>query len=387
MLTRPNLGTNFRPYTMKDVRKSSSRNLFTVVSTFCGGGGSSTGYKLAGGNVLLAVDSDRSAIETYRHNYPDTPTVLDDIRNISRLGSDKKILSFFNKFGIEQGELDILDGSPPCTAFSIASRNKDRDKDRTLNNPHSDKKNTSNLMGDFIKLVSCLRPKIFIMENVVPSKNSTIFKVSMDKIRNEGYLINWQTVISSDCGVAQSRKRLIVIGIRGDVAVNSSLMTDEDILDLYPVPCVQQLTVRDVISDLVTDPEEEDILLDTCRLSTNYELLKLIPKSPIKPSKIYHIHPDWERRFNSDFTLIRSSWNHPCPTITCRGQQLGISGIHHPDHDRKFTISELKRLTSLPDDFHITGTFNDKVERIGNMVPPFMTRSLSSNIHKEIFSK
>ena len=100
-------------YSMDYVKSQSKKNLFSVVSMFAGAGGSSTGYRLAGGDVLAVNEFIQEARDTYSENYPDTKILSDDIRTIS--GAD--ILS---EIGMRAGELDILDGSPPCASFSIA---------------------------------------------------------------------------------------------------------------------------------------------------------------------------------------------------------------------------------------------------------------------------
>ena len=102
-------------YFLEDVYKSADQKLFTVISTFAGGGGSSTGYKLAGGNILAVNEFVESAIDTYKSNYPNTPILPNDIKELT--GHD-----LLKAAGIQQGELDILDGSPPCSAFSIAGK-------------------------------------------------------------------------------------------------------------------------------------------------------------------------------------------------------------------------------------------------------------------------
>ena len=89
----------------------SEKALFSVVSTFAGGGGSSTGYKLAGGNVLFANELSTDAVDTYRRNHPKTRMIVDDIKNLS----DQQI---------DLDEIDILDGSPPCITFSVARATK-----------------------------------------------------------------------------------------------------------------------------------------------------------------------------------------------------------------------------------------------------------------------
>ena len=100
---------------MKDVHDASNQEKFKVISTFAGGGGSSTGYRLAGGKVLVINEFVEEAQKTYAENYPDTVILPGDIKELN--GKD-----FLDAAGIGIGELDILDGSPPCSAFSVAGK-------------------------------------------------------------------------------------------------------------------------------------------------------------------------------------------------------------------------------------------------------------------------
>lgn len=97
----------YHAYTREDVNAASAQQKFKVISTFAGGGGSSTGYRLAGGKVLVANEFVEEAAETYRANYPDTTVIVEDIRKLT--GHD-----LLSAAGLSVGELDILDGSPPC---------------------------------------------------------------------------------------------------------------------------------------------------------------------------------------------------------------------------------------------------------------------------------
>ena len=109
---------SYQKYYVKDVKEKSSEKLFNVISCFAGGGGSSTGYRLAGANILLINEFVEEAISTYQANFPDTNVLVDDIKKYT---SD----DFLEMAGIKVGELDLLDGSPPCSAFSLAGkRNK-----------------------------------------------------------------------------------------------------------------------------------------------------------------------------------------------------------------------------------------------------------------------
>mgnify|MGYP005730703697 CR=1 FL=1 len=101
----------YKPYYLKDVIESEKRELFTVMSTFAGGGGSSTGYRLAGGKILAINEFVEEARKTYSENYPNTPIMPDDIKQLTGK-------HFLETAGIQKGELDILDGSPPCSALA-----------------------------------------------------------------------------------------------------------------------------------------------------------------------------------------------------------------------------------------------------------------------------
>lgn len=377
----------YQPYTLNDVFSHSNEGLFTVVSTFAGGGGSSTGYRLAGGKILVANEVDPIAAQTYRLNYPDTEVVNLDIRKITRRGGRKAVLDFFAQFGIGLGDLDILDGSPPCTTFSIASAGKGKEKSERKNIIHAnvEQSRIGMLIHDYIYLVNCLKPRVFIMENVVPSKKSPVFKDAIERAEKHGYLIEWQTVKAKHCGVPQHRERLITIGIREDIAKQLEFSCRTDLNLLFPQQGIE-VSLRSALTGIENDPEEVEVWLDSCRLSASYEQVRVLPKGGSKHIKMTDVVMGW-RTINADFNLIRAGWDTTCPTLTCRGQQLGISGVHHPDFDRKFTISELKRIMSLPDDFQLSGTLNDKATRIGNMVPPLMTHSIARSVYDVVLSK
>ena len=149
----------FKPYYLKDVIDNSNKELFTVISTFAGGGGSSTGYRLAGGKILCVNEFVESAQETYKSNYPNTPVLPQDIKQLK--GED-----FLKAAGIQKGELDILDGSPPCSAFSVAGK---REKGWDQTKTYSDGKQVENiedLFFEFTRITSEIMPKVVIGENV-----------------------------------------------------------------------------------------------------------------------------------------------------------------------------------------------------------------------------
>ena len=106
------MGNYFR-YTLDDLEKSANRKLFNFISFFAGGGGSSCGYKLSGGKCLFVNEFQQVAVNDYLANFPNTPHICGDIKNVT----GQQIMEMT---GLKPGELDILDGSPPCPPFSMS---------------------------------------------------------------------------------------------------------------------------------------------------------------------------------------------------------------------------------------------------------------------------
>ncbi|MBW7959864.1 MAG: DNA cytosine methyltransferase, partial [Candidatus Promineofilum sp.] len=121
-------------------------NAPTVISTFAGAGGSSLGYSMAGFRELLAVEWDDNAVETFRLNFPGVPVYHGDIAKLS-------VDECLDMAGIATGDLDVLDGSPPCQGFSTAGK-------RQLDDPRNQ------LFREYVRLLRGLQPKVFVMENV-----------------------------------------------------------------------------------------------------------------------------------------------------------------------------------------------------------------------------
>ena len=104
--------------------------------------------------------------------------------------------------------------------------------------------------------------------------------------------------------------------------------------------------------------------------------------NPARPSRLHEHYKGFK---NFYFNTYKCAWGEPAPTITQSGNQLGgRGGICHPEEDRTYTIRELKRLSALPDDFKLTGTFNQQAERIGRMVPPLMTTAIAESVYENI---
>ena len=143
--------------------------------------------------------------------------------------------------------------------------------------------------------------------------------------------------------------------------------------------------MEDAVGDLVMDDQERreiSLIRQEIRQTSSYEIIRAIPKNPARPSRLHEHHKGFRNFYSNTY---RCAWGEPVPTVTQLGNQLGGRGaICHPDEDRTFTIRELKRLSSLPDDFKLTGTFNQRAERIGRMVPPRVTEAVASNLYDKV---
>ena len=157
----------YTPYKMQDVSIAESKHLFNVISTFAGGGGSSTGYRLAGGHILAINEFVEEARTTYRENYPNTLIIPDDIKKLT--GED-----LLNPVGLKVGELDLLDGSPPCSAFSVAGRAYTHEGGKHSKGYGKTKKysddqmveNIEDLFFEFLRVAEQIQPKVIVGENV-----------------------------------------------------------------------------------------------------------------------------------------------------------------------------------------------------------------------------
>ena len=373
----------YKPYFLEDVKSSAERKLFTVISTFAGGGGSSTGYKLAGGEILAVNEFVDAALDTYHANYPNTPSLTGDIKDLT--GQD-----FLDLTGLKKGELDLLDGSPPCSAFSISgSREKGWNKEKKYS---QDKKvsNVEDLFFEYIRIANDIQPKVFVGENV----NAIMFgearkyynRIIMT-MENCGYTAIGDILNAANFGTPQNRRRCFFVAIRNDILEKTDLNFMTLSSSIYPQPTYKEpVTIYEAIHDLKTDETEEQELFDAV---TNGFLSKWLPllnekvgvNLKDKPKKGSDVHPK-----GSLFNLVRPAINLPCPTITQMGQQKNVSGVLHYEKDRKLSSIELKRIQGLPEDYILTGTFNQKAERICRMVAPQCLEALASSIYKNIFS-
>lgn len=353
--------------TMEEIQQI-EHNGYNVVSTFSGAGGSCLGYRMAGYKVLYANEFIPEAQKTYKANHPNS--FLDD-RDIRMVKAD----DIFRITGLKKGQIDLFDGSPPCASFSTAGS---IEKGWGQVREYSDtKQRVDDLFFEYSRLLKELQPKVFIAENVsglVMGKAKGYFKMIMDELKSCGYRVKVSLINSKWLGVPQSRERLIIVGVRKDLKMNP----------VFPKPKGYFYTLEDAFDNLPNDNKVQAMKLrEEAKKYINgwYGVLRRIPKDPprvIKGSSVMN---------GSYFNLSRLSYRQPADTICQMNGEMSASGNCHPIEDRKLTIPELKRVSSFPDDFVLTGPFEKQWERVGRSVPPFMMKEISKAIQIELLDK
>jgi len=327
----------------------------TVISTFAGGGGSSTGYMMAGFQELLAVEWDKKAVDTLRSNYPDLEIFHGDISKLS-------VEEALKRAGLLPGQLDVLDGSPPCQGFSLMGyrmRKKDGDDER------------NQLFQEYVRLLRGLRPKVFVMENVtgmIKGKMKLIFAEILRELKGSGYKVSARLLNAKYFHVPQSRERVIFIGVRDDLGIDPSHPKAES-GGIWADRAIQG--ADDVRGDIGS--------VRVSNASFSARMAKVKPGSNLgiaegKPGKL--------------FSYPRCPVGRPAMTLAAKNP------MWHPSEDRWMSIGELKRIGSFPDQYVVPGNdvhprsrYEASIKIIGNSVPPLFMEAIARNIRTMILDK
>lgn len=342
-------------------------NGFDVVSTFSGCGGSCLGYRMAGFRVVWASEFVEAARETYRLNHPSS--VLDgrDIRAVA----PEDILKATGK---AVGEIDLLDGSPPCASFSTAGK---RQKGWGKVKEYSDtKQRTDDLFFEYARLVRGLRPKVFVAENVgglVQGAAKGYFIEIMTELKAAGYRVEARLLNAEWLGVPQSRRRVIFVGVRDDLGVRPA----------YPSPLPYRYSIREALATLPALPAGTAPPPPTSRRKTVLERHGDMEGTAIGA--------EWKGlppggKSEKYPSLIRPNAALPSPTVTAAGGGYSTASVAHPSECRKFNMAELRRICGFPDDFALTGSYEQQWERLGRAVPPVMMSHVASAIRDEVLA-
>lgn len=340
---------------MIDIKKRD--NGLTAVSTFSGCGGSSLGLKMAGWRIAYAVEFIEPARDTYAANFPDT---FIDSRDIREITAD----DILSKLGLQVGELDLFEGSPPCSSFSTANTSKNARVGSMKIKDYSDgvKQTTDDLFDEWLRLLEGLMPRAFVAENVPGMLQADALDMLHDIVTRMtalGYHVEAKIYNVAAFGCATARRRLIFQGIR----------KDQGVAPLRPstLGC-NAYTLREALEAMTHESPQDEI------------------------DKAFAQIPSYKREWNklkpgegSDviFQIQRCAWDKPAPTFTKSGAYSSADPMH-PDECRKFTATEIAWLSGFPADFILTGNPSERYERIARAVPPPLYRAVGAALEQAL---
>lgn len=315
--------------------------MFKGISSFSGCGGSSTGVKLAKIDVLCATEFIKPAIETYKKNHKGTMVIGEDIREVDWKAVRKELK-------LKRGQLDFSEGSPPCKSFSTAgTRSDDWGKEKLYS--ENVYQRTDDLFYEEMRKIDAFMPKTFVCENVkgmVEGDAKGYFVEIMRDLKALGYEVKAKVLNAAYLDVPQARERVIFVGVRDD-------LVRKGFAPVFP-------QYRDYVVNV------NDVLPHIAYLkSKDRGQLTYVPASVPSPTIVATDGTNSETAGFSSGGFIE----------TLEGDR------------RKYTIEELKKIFTFPEDFVFTGTYKQQFERIGRSVPPMMMYHIAKAIRTNILEK
>lgn len=338
-----------------------------IIDLFCGCGGLSLGFEMAGFESALAIDLWKDAIVTYNHNRKNKVGICEDIHNLT-----DEYLESLN----QDGEIIGVIGGPPCQGYSTVGT-------RDINDPRN------HLYMQYCRVVEKVRPKFFVLENV---KGLTTLMNGMfrDDIYNRfsslGYTVVYKVINAAHYGVPQNRQRVFFVGIRGE-EFQFPEANEQDL-----ITCSEALSDLPPLGDFDGDLLEHDYLYapqngyqSMMRSGSHKVLNHQITKHSDQTKQIISMIPDggkikdlpreyWDiRKYNKAFE--RMSSQRPSNTV-----DTGHRNYFHYSENRIPTARENARLQSFPDTFEFIGTRTSQYKQIGNAVPPLLAYAIAQAI-------
>lgn len=329
-----------------------------VFSCFACGGGSTMGYKLAGFDVLGCNEIDPKMIEAYKTNHNPKYAYLEPIQTFKNRTDLPK----------ELYELDILDGSPPCSSFSMAgNRDKDWGKEKKFREGQAEQV-LDTLFFDFIDLAKELQPKVVVAENVkgLLMGNAKDYVIEIYKSFDEaGYYCQHFLLDASKMGVPQRRERVFFIALRKDLAIKFLYWQDM----FTKVPKLEMnFNEKEITFKEIDEPNTKDEYLSPS-ISKHWYLAK-------EGQCFNEVHEK-----GGMFSYSKVDRYKPLPTIIAHH----VGGSYHHTIHRPLTKSENCKGGSFPLDYNFLSLKHKYL--IGMSVPPVMTAQVASNIYEQWLSK
>ena len=346
-------------WTLKDAIFTKDKG--KVFSCFACGGGSTMGYKLAGFDVIGHNDIDKKMVEVYKANHNPKYSFLESITTFAKRKDLPK----------ELYELDILDGSPPCSSFSMAgNREKDWGKEKIFREGQ-ELQILDTLFFDFIDLAKELQPKVVIAENV----KGLLLGNAREYVRNiykafdkAGYYCQHFLLDASKMAVPQRRERVFFISLRKDIA--NKFLYQQDMFTVSPKIKVKFNKKEIPFKEIDTDIAEKGENRFSPMLNKYWDVWK-IGKSYSEVN-----HPSY-----SGFGYIKVNPERAIQTILAHPE----SGTYHHKYKRQLNNFEYILCGTYPTDYNFLD--NKAKYLIGMSVPPIMTAQIASQVYDQWLNK
>jgi len=330
-----------------------------VLGLFSGAGGLDIGFHDAGFEIVECNELEKDFAATLIKNseegslFSGTNVICGDIRNYSP--------------ALEG--IDFIIGGPPCQTFSAAGA-----RAAGVNGLDDDR---GNLFQEYVRILKKLKPKGFLFENVyriVGAQGGEPWKQIQKAFKDCGYTLHWRILDAAGYGVPQHRERLIIVGVRDGQYKFPWPTHGPDSISNRPFYDAQKALGNLAESnDFKTLNGRHGHLLDGIPPGLNYSFYT---------ERMGHPKPifGWRSKF-SDY-LYKADPEAPVRTIKAQGGQY--TGPFHWD-SRTFTLPEMKRLQTFPDDYEVVGTRQKVIHQLGNSVPPQLARILAISVMDQIF--
>jgi DNA (cytosine-5)-methyltransferase 1 len=343
---------------------------YNAIDLFCGCGGLSYGFEKAGYNILLGIDNDAKALETFELNHKVAKSICGDIAEVTYEDDIKPLIG--------DKMIDVIIGGPPCQGMSLSGPRK-------FDDPRN------KLYLTYIRLVQEIQPKAFVIENVpglVGLFGGKIKDNIIQKFTDMGYGIQYQILCASDYGVPQNRKRVVFVGMKTGHFEYPPIMNEKVScsMALSDLPTLEYELGEDE-AQYLTEPQNDYQKL----MRKNSDVVKnhIAAEHSDKVKKIISLVPDGgnykdlpaeyikSRNFHVAWTRFAS--DKPAPTI-----DTGHRHHFHYKYDRVPTVRECARLQSFPDDFIFLGNKTQQFRQVGNAVPPLMAQCIAEQLSKAL---
>lgn len=353
-------------------RRTAPRRLriktLTAVDLFAGAGGFSLAAEKAKLKVLAAIEFDKWAQATYRANFIEGRTEADKHRLYGDIW-DIDPADLLTDVGLEQGELSVLIGGPPCQGFS-----SHRLKDSGVNDPRNE------LLLRYFDFVKVLRPKIFLVENVsgmLWERHAGYVQRFKNLAKRNGYQIvsgEPQIINARDFGVPQNRKRVFLLGVRKDVEVPDGFAWPPKPTHFPPSSeeVKKQSMPAWVKSSSVFAKRIRKSDPNNIHMKPGVEMLKRFKKTPPNGgsrSDSGHVLPCHLHHNGHKDVYGRIDPTKPGPTMTTGCINPSKGRFVHPTEHHGITARHAARFQTFPDDFVFEGGLGVAGKQIGNAVP------------------